>query len=234
MFSARLRMPLKRSSAPGSSFTLPEFCFLSWCHPCPARTRRKASSTYMPRSWRKQRVEFEAIDQMLLQRQTVLADQLTREFCALQLRMLCELIALGCLVAHGDIPATRTSKLVGTPYADRIMAALDRLHPEFYPRPVRQTGHGVEDVTTGSLSKDELVKLVGICGNALHRGSAKKLLRPQTLPRDDIIEWAQKIRTLLDIHWFTLSDGRPHYLCSMTGGEGGKVGVSYIPTSTTV
>jgi hypothetical protein len=28
---------------------------------------------------------------------------LIREFCFLQLRMLCELVALGCLVAHGDI-----------------------------------------------------------------------------------------------------------------------------------
>jgi hypothetical protein len=33
---------------------------------------------------------------------------LLREFCFLQLRMLCELIALGCLVAHGDIKETRS------------------------------------------------------------------------------------------------------------------------------
>jgi hypothetical protein len=177
---------------------------------------------------------IEAIEQTLIQRQTVLADRLAREFCALQLRMLCELIALGCLVTHGDIPATHTSKLSRTTYADRIMAALDKLHPEFYPKPVRRTNHGIEDITSGFLTKDELPKLVGVCGDTLHRGSAKNLLTPRTLPRDDIIVWTQKIRTLLDIHWFTLSDGRPHYLCWMTGGEGGKVGVEYIPTSTRV
>ena len=32
---------------------------------------------------------------------------LIREYCFLQLRMLCELIALGCLVAHGDIANTK-------------------------------------------------------------------------------------------------------------------------------
>ncbi|MGE3580605.1 MAG: hypothetical protein AB7J28_04280, partial [Hyphomonadaceae bacterium] len=30
---------------------------------------------------------------------------LCEEFCYLQLRMICELLALGCLVAHDDIPA---------------------------------------------------------------------------------------------------------------------------------
>jgi hypothetical protein len=173
---------------------------------------------------------IEAIDHTL-QHKTGLTDQLGREFCTLQLRMLCEVIALGCLVAHGDI---RTQKLTRARYAQHIIAGLERLHPRFYPRPVRQTARGVEDIAGGYLTKEELVKLVGACGDALHRGSAKNLLSPRTLPRDAIIARTQKIRTLLDIHWFTLSDGRPHYLCSMSGGEGGKVGVERIPTDTIV
>src|SRR5262245_42984791 len=35
---------------------------------------------------------------------------LVGEFCYLQLRMISELIALGCLLVHGDIPAARTKK----------------------------------------------------------------------------------------------------------------------------
>src|ERR1017187_2239008 len=31
---------------------------------------------------------------------------IVREFCFLQFRMICELIALGCLTAHGDIKET--------------------------------------------------------------------------------------------------------------------------------
>jgi hypothetical protein len=177
---------------------------------------------------------LDAIERTLVQRDIGLADRLAREFCALQLRMLCELIALGCLVAHGDIPATRNPRLSRAHKASQIIVELEKLHPDFYPRPVRLTERGVEDIQTGFLTKDELTKLVGICGDALHRGSARNLLSPRTLSRNAITEWTQRIRTLLNIHWFTLSDGRPHYLCSMTGGEGGTVGVSYIPTSTRV
>jgi hypothetical protein len=173
---------------------------------------------------------IEAIDHTL-QHKTGLTDQLEREFCTLQIRMLCELIALGCLVAHGDI---QTRKLSKTHHAQHIIAGLERLHPQFYPRPVRQTNLGVEEIAGGYLTKEELVKLIGACGDTLHRGSAKNLLQPRTLPRDAVVAWTQKIRTLLDIHWFTLSDGRPHYLCSMSGGEGGRVGVSFIPTNTIV
>jgi hypothetical protein len=37
--------------------------------------------------------------------------RLLQEFAYLQLRMLCEIIAVGCLVAHGDVKATGTLKL---------------------------------------------------------------------------------------------------------------------------
>ena len=42
--------------------------------------------------------------------QTGLPGPLVREFCFLQLRLICELIALGCLTAHGDIKATQSKK----------------------------------------------------------------------------------------------------------------------------
>src|SRR5215211_5690148 len=60
---------------------------------------------------------------------------IVREFCYLQLRMLCELIALGCLVAHGDIRAAQSKDLQKEWSAYRIMDALEKLHPGFYPRP---------------------------------------------------------------------------------------------------
>src|SRR3981081_1016837 len=61
-----------------------------------------------------------------------------REFSYLQLRMICELIALGCLVAHGDIPATKSKTLRRAWSADEIFKALEKLHPDFYPHPVEQ------------------------------------------------------------------------------------------------
>src|SRR5664279_3384166 len=58
-----------------------------------------------------------------------------REYGFLQLRMLCELIALGCLVAHGDIAGTKASVLRNEYKAGVIVKRLEKLHPNFYPSP---------------------------------------------------------------------------------------------------
>ena len=60
---------------------------------------------------------------------------LRREFCFLQLRMLCELIALGCLVAHGDIEETKLATFQKAYNAGDIINRLGKLHPAFYPSP---------------------------------------------------------------------------------------------------
>ena len=56
----------------------------------------------------------------------------------LQLRTICELIALACLAAHGDVPETTSKRLTKAYNADQIMKALENLHPSFYPVPGRQ------------------------------------------------------------------------------------------------
>ena len=60
------------------------------------------------------------------------------EFCYLQLRKICEVFALACLAAHGDIPGVRTKLLQKTYNADFIIKQLATLHPQFYPVPGEQ------------------------------------------------------------------------------------------------
>ena len=66
--------------------------------------------------------------------QTGLPGLAVKEFCFLQLRFMCELIALGCLVAHGDIK--QVTKLKKEYAADRIISRLENLHSNFYPTPI--------------------------------------------------------------------------------------------------
>jgi hypothetical protein len=67
---------------------------------------------------------------------TKIPQPLILEYCYLQARMLCELIALGCLVAHGDI--TNTNYFQNKAYkADDILQQLEKLHPNFYPIPFK-------------------------------------------------------------------------------------------------
>jgi len=99
------------------------------------------------------------------------------EFCYLQLRMICELIALACLTAHGDIAASHSKEFRKSRKADWIIKALENLHPNFYPAAGKQhldaAGKiiGRIKLTDGFLTKKELLQLYYECGQILHRGS---------------------------------------------------------------
>ena|SRR5215207_2390430 len=103
---------------------------------------------------------------------------LVKEYGFLQIRMTCELIALGCLVAHGDLTATQSRRFQTEYSAGKIMAQLSELHPGFFPRPTVPVripgGFHLEDAPPGCMTKDEFIALYGKCGEHLHRGSIKK------------------------------------------------------------
>lgn len=159
---------------------------------------------------------------------------LIREYCFLQLRMICEIIALACLTAHGDIKATQSKKLSKEYSAERIFKMLENLHPDFYPHPSRMTKKGpnrfhLEQVTDGFLTKDNLLLLYVKCGDVLHRGSIKKLLSDKTPLEADFTEildlWGE-IQTLLKIHRVGLLDGKTHIMCLLHDEkQGGAVQV---------
>lgn len=159
---------------------------------------------------------------------------LLREYCFLQIRMLCELIALSCLVAHGDIEETKTSKFQKAYSAPDIVKSLDKLHPNFYPsprKPIFSTGHvHLADYDGEYLTKEELLTLYGRCGDVLHRGSLKRILDPENQnPADfeDIRHWGQKILNLLSIHIISRIGGDFHLVCALSAPQvGGNVLIS--------
>jgi hypothetical protein len=67
-----------------------------------------------------------------------LASPFIKDFCYLQIRMTCELVGLGCLVAHGDIIQISTESMQRVWAADKIMTTFENLHPHFYPEAVKQ------------------------------------------------------------------------------------------------
>ena len=153
------------------------------------------------------------------------------ETCYLQLRLICELIALGCLVAHNDIKATQSGKFPKEYSADRIIKLLGRLHSKFYPQPV--TG-GRDPKTriimfrpreTGYLTQKELLTLYNQCGTILHRGSLRNYLTNpgKLLSVEDIDAWADKIIKLLDRHLITLVKPGIKYVVLMKSADHGRV-----------
>lgn len=145
---------------------------------------------------------------------------MTAELGYIQLRMLCELVALGCLLAHGDIEATQTRRLQTEYAADSIVKHLERLHPDFYPHPVvaefTESGIHIEQIATGFLTKEELVRLYHECGEHLHRGSLSRIFHP-TRPKqppsiEQVFAWGKKFSVLLSQHYIASHTAKEHLL----------------------
>lgn len=155
------------------------------------------------------KVRLHCID-LAIQGKTGYPSPIVRELCYLQLRILCELIALACLVAHGDIASVQAHKLGRVWSADEILGRLTRLRPHFYPAPIKQNSKGpgiwhMEGINPSPLPKEELLALYGLTHKYLHRGNLKKLMSmddPIDMEIDipEIVKWGQKINDLLRLH----------------------------------
>jgi hypothetical protein len=165
---------------------------------------------------------------------TALRGPLAKEFCFLQLRMVCECIALSCLVAHGDLKEIQAPNFQKETAADLLMKKLEGLHPDFYPHPVRievkEQGVMLSEMTEPFLTKAELIKLVRHCGQQVHRGSIKKYNfspTPQQLANDfaAIMSWANKILRLTEQHKVVMQSGRHYVLCILSHGPKQEVSV---------
>jgi hypothetical protein len=150
--------------------------------------------------------------------------RLLQEFLYLQLRTLCETIALGCLVAHGDVKNRSTLKRWDIP---AVVKEMENLNPDFYPRPVRiRFSPGVvklDDYTAPALSKAELLTLWERSGSFVHRGSAKDLLAKQgselVVNLDPVIQWGAKILNLLEQHVISSADKKSHIVALLSHVE---------------
>lgn len=169
---------------------------------------------------------------------------LLREYCYLQLRMMCELLALGCLVAHGDITNTRYFQQEAYK-ADDIIRRLGELHQDFFPVPCRTITtfdpFGPTHVEIADplphlvfLKKEEVRQLYGKCGDILHKGDLQRVKSHEEKTPTDFLEinkWAFKIINLLRTHNITRIGGDYHFLTILDCAESeGRVRVRILRT----
>lgn len=152
------------------------------------------------------------------------------EICYLQLRFICELVALACLTAHGDVPGAKAKRLIKAYHPDAILKSLEALHASFYPVPGRQvhdaSGKVVEVVNVDEpyLTKRDLLDLYGECGNFLHRGSLENVIKGKRIPAlNSLVPWVEKIRVLLNHHQIQLADPDWQLWVVMQAETDGKV-----------
>jgi hypothetical protein len=135
------------------------------------------------------------------------------EIVHLQIRMICELLAIACLVAHRGLKGAQSARLTNAYQADFIMNALEKLHPRFYPRPTQQflrdgKPYKIEDIKDGFLTKAELLKSYRDAATFLHVGSITELLgkRRRVINLTTLSDWLKKLMVLLSHHNIFLAD----------------------------
>ncbi len=142
------------------------------------------------------RIENEAID---------------AEFVCLQLRRVLELLAFASVSANKDIYAQAHNDFATHWNAKRLLQKLEKLHPDFYPQPVRLTApdaRGVKQlvaIETAYLTKDDFVFLYDTCSQVLHEWNSYRDDPRVVNFRVSIAEWVKRIRALPEVHWIRLA-----------------------------
>lgn len=152
------------------------------------------------------------------------------ELCLLQLRMICELIALGCIAIHTDVPQTR--KLQGMWNADAIMKEFSRLKPNYFPvaaagEPTGPGTHKLEKSSEVGMTPKEFLERYNFFGSQLHAGKFKSLKDPNKKQYhfETLLNFLDKLRKLLSVHIYSL-DGEDRIIRIVMNDSraGGRVG----------
>jgi hypothetical protein len=150
------------------------------------------------------------------------------ESICLQFRKILELIALGSLVAHRESYSKQRANFAKDWHAARILEAIQRINPAFYPVPTKQVPDAsgkitrVEDVMDPYLRRDDFVTLYQTCSNLLHASN------PFGEPKDYVsfgsaaIGWLNKIKGLLNHHQIQLPEDDFQLWVLMVNKDDGK------------
>jgi hypothetical protein len=152
-----------------------------------------------------------------------------REYCYLQFRRICELIALGCLQLHGDLPVVQTSAARKEWNAERIMKLLQRHHPHSFPQSLTRSKVGNRwkleaNSKTNALTFSEFKVLYAKCGELLHRGTIRTMDAEAQIEKaeyDEVVSWSLKIIDLLNEHIVVRAGSASMYHISLKTEKGG-------------
>jgi hypothetical protein len=154
-------------------------------------------------------------------------NRLAAEFCMLQLRMCCELLAIGCVAIHTDVATPK--QLHKEWNADSIMKKFARLKPKFFPQPIvdkRGTDGIIDQIPReGALNREELLKHYHLFGGMLHSGALSDHLAPteENYNLSMFDEFIAKLGKLLSNHTYLLNDERTMIRVIMNNEVDGRV-----------
>jgi len=166
------------------------------------------------------------------------------EFVTLQFRKILELIALSSIVSNKEKYSEVREKFENDWNAKNIIRELERINPEFYPRPVSKvTSHDpsvnyhFEQIKNGYLTKSAFLKLYEKCGGLLHAENPFGSKKDYASIKQNANEWLNKIQKLLDLHCVLIYGHEQVWIVQMREGANkdvvvytaeGKIQLKYI------
>lgn len=156
-----------------------------------------------------------------------LPPRLVREFCYLQIRMMCELVALGCVVVHDQLPAAEVKKLRREYHPEKIIAKIGEYEARFFPNAVdhvNQMPDGSKQIVLCEppvMTAKDLTRMWGRTGDVLHLGGVNRA-REQTSvdpKHTDVKLMQRRLVELLDDHVILTMNGTRPIIVELRNSE---------------
>ena len=148
------------------------------------------------------------------------------ESAALQFRMILELVAFGSLSANKDLFTDQMSRFKGHWHPDEILRHLERLNPNFYPKPFETVTHEGDSILENVplkepyLTKEMLPTVYGKCGAILHaKNRVERPVQDYRAIFRQILDWMNLVRNLLNQHEIFLLGDEHFHVVQMTTHE---------------
>jgi hypothetical protein len=149
------------------------------------------------------------------------------ELAAVNLRKILENIAFGSLTANSTAYKAAYAGIEKIWRAKKLLEKLEKMHVDFYPQPLEppKIAAGIprklhfELLTSGFLTRVEFVELYDLCSKVMH--SKNPFESNVTINfRLPVIDWVDRIRSLLRFHLFRLSGLPQLWLGELEGPDG--------------
>ncbi|MBI4378671.1 MAG: hypothetical protein HY578_06215 [Nitrospinae bacterium] len=151
------------------------------------------------------------------------------EFVSVQIRKSLELVAFASMTANKNLYAEAHAGFANHWKAKDMLNNLKRLHPGFYPQPIRldhvkESGDKhFEHVEDGYLTQDDFVTLYDLCSEVLHTWNPFTKKERHIDFKRSVAEWVQRIDRLLRLHLMRFVDREEIWVVDMEYSEDGKV-----------
>jgi len=152
--------------------------------------------------------------------------EVVAEILGIQLRKSLELVALATLAAHRESYEEAYTGIESEWNAKKIFKLIARLHPDFYPTPIRfggldAQGHKRFDkLTSGFLTRDQFVSIYDQLGGVLHAWNPHRREPRRVGQGIAFKKWFSLLDKLLALHYFHLPNDDSIYVCELRCADG--------------